>query len=147
VFGNIDQTLILIMINMKKLIPISIFILIVIACNSRKIATENNNAKSIVLPDSIYRFNVSFISIGSGTDGKAKQQFNEFITQFNNNNKVTITPEIASWGREGETDYCLKLSDLNSELQNKFIAETKELLKSSKLIRYKENSTCKQNKK
>ncbi len=118
-------------------------LLLAIACNSTKKITENSMAKSTVLPDSIYRFNVSFISIGSGTDSKAKQQFNDFITQFNNNNKVTITPEIANWGREGETDYCLKLNGLNSELQNKFIADAKELLKNSKLIRYKENSVCK----
>lgn len=118
--------------------------LLAIACNSTKKATENNNAKSIILPDSIYRFNVSFISIGSGTDSKAKQQFNEFITQFNNDNRVIITPEIVSWGREGEIDYCLKLAELNNDLQNKFIADTKEILKNSKLIRYKENSTCRQ---
>jgi hypothetical protein len=147
VFGNIDQTPVLIMINMIKLISISILILLASACNSKKIATENNNVKSIVLPDSIYRFNVSFISIGSGIDSKAKQQFNEFITQFNNKNKLTIIPEIVSWGREGETDYCLKLAELSSELQNKFITDTKKLLKTSKLIRYKENSTCKQNRK
>ena len=132
---------------MIKLISISILILLASACNSKKIATENNNVKSIVLPDSIYRFNVSFISIGSGIDSKAKQQFNEFITQFNNKNKLTIIPEIVSWGREGETDYCLKLAELSSELQNKFITDTKKLLKTSKLIRYKENSTCKQNRK
>lgn len=118
--------------------------LLVIACNSTKKATENNNAKSIILSDSIYRFNVSFISIGSGTDSKAKQQFNEFITQFNNNNRVLIIPEIISWGREGETDYCLKLAELNNDLQNKFIADTKEILKTSKLIRYKENTSCRQ---
>jgi len=147
VFGRTALTPILILINMIKIISISLSILIAISCNSTKKTTENNNAKSIVLPDSIYRFNVSFISIGSGTDSKAKQQFNEFITQFNNNNKVTITPEIVSWGREGETDYCLKLTDLNNELQNKFILETKELLKTSKLIRYKENSTCRQKRK
>ena len=117
-------------------------LLLAIACNSTKKITENSTAKSTVLPDSIYRFNVSFISIGSGTDSKAKQQFNDFITQFNNNNKVTITPEIVNWGREGETDYCLKLNGLNSELQNKFIADAKELLKNSKLIRYKENIVC-----
>jgi hypothetical protein len=132
---------------MIKVISISLSILFAIACNSTKKTTDNNNAKSNVLPDSIYRFNVSFISIGSGTDSKAKQQFNEFITQFNNNNKVTIKPEIVSWGREGETDYCIKLSDLNNELQNKFIADTKELLKTSKLIRYKENSACRQKRK
>ena len=130
------------MINMIKLFTLSLSIIFAIACNSTKKTTENNNAKSIILPDSIYRFNVSFISIGSGTDSKAKQQFNEFITQFSNNNSVTITPEIVSWGREGETDYCLKLSELNNDLQNKFIAETKELLKISKLVRYKENSAC-----
>lgn len=119
-------------------------ILLAIACNSTKKVTENNNTKSIILPDSIYRFNVSFISIGSGTDRKAKQQFNEFITQFNNNNRVIITPEIVSWGREGETDYCLKLAELNNDLQNKFIADTKEILKTSKMVRYKENCTCRQ---
>ena len=129
---------------MIKILSISIGLLLAIACNSTKKATENNNAKSIILPDSIYRFNVSFISIGSGTDSKAKQQFNEFITQFNNNNSVIITLEIVSWGREGETDYCLKLAELNNDLQNKFIADTKEILKTSKLIRYKENSTCRQ---
>ena len=122
-------------------------LLMAIACNSGKKITENSTAKYTVLPDSIYRFNVSFISIGSGTDSKAKQQFNDFITQFNNNNKVTITPEIVNWGREGETDYCLKLNGLNSELQNKFIADAKELLKNSKLIRYKENSVCKSKRK
>ena len=129
---------------MIKILSISIGLLLAIACNSTKKATENNNAKSIILPDSIYRFNVSFISIGSGTDSKAKQQFTEFITQFNNNNSVIITLEIVSWGREGETDYCLKLAELNNDLQNKFIADTKEILKTSKLIRYKENSTCRQ---
>lgn len=132
---------------MIKIISISISILLAIACNSTKKTTENNTTKAIVLPDSIYRFNVSFISIGSGTDGKAKQQFNEFITQFNISNKVTITPEIVNWGREGETDYCLKLADLSNDLQTKFINDTKVLLKSSKLIRYKENSTCRQKRK
>ena len=75
------------------------------------------------------------------------KQFNEFVEQFNNKNKVTITPEITTWGREGETDYCIKLEELSSEIQKIFINETKELLKNSKLIRYSENSMCKQRKK
>jgi hypothetical protein len=144
VFGQFAQTLALICIIMIKIISICLSILLAIACNSSKKTLENTAGKSIVLPDSIYRFNVSFISIGSGTDSKAVQQFNAFITLFNSTNKVTIAPEIAGWGREGETDYCLKLSGLSIELQNKFIADTKELLKNSKLVRYKENSVCKQ---
>jgi len=132
---------------MIKIVSISISILLAIACNSAKKTTESSTSKTITLPDSIYRFNISFISIGNGIDSKAKQQFNEFITQFNSNNKVAITPEIVNWGREGEIDYCLKLADINNDLQIKFITETKELLKSSKLVRYKENSTCRQKRK
>lgn len=146
-FGQSAQTLALICGIMIKIISISLSILLAIACNSSKKTLENTTAKSIVLADSIYRFNVSFISIGSGTDSKAIQQFNAFIILFNSTNKVTIVPEIVAWGREGETDYCLKLSELNVELQNKFIADTKELLKNSKLVRYKENSVCKQKRK
>jgi hypothetical protein len=50
--------------------------------------------------------------------------------------------ETFRWGREGEIDYCLKLSELNNQQQVKFIADTKELLKKSELVRYYENRAC-----
>ncbi len=146
-FGRAAQTPILITLRMIKLFTLSLSIIFAIACNSSKKTIANKSAQSTTVKDSTYRFNVSFISIGSGIDSKAKQQFNEFVEQFNNKNKVTITPEITTWGREGETDYCIKLEELSSEIQKIFINETKELLKNSKLIRYSENSMCKQRKK
>lgn len=125
-------------------------IIALLACNSTKKTTEgkseNQVTQNTILPDSIYRFTVSFISIGSGTDKNARQQFSQFIDQYNEKNNVKINAEITNWGREGEIDYCLKLADLNKQQQDKFIADTKELLKASTLIRYNENSICRNKK-
>jgi hypothetical protein len=122
-------------------------IVVFVACNTPKQATniklQNQVSQNTVLPDSIFRFTVSFISIGSGTDKKAMQQFMDFIEQFNNKNNVKITTEKAQWGREGETDYCLKLNEIDKNQQDKFIADVKEVLKTSTLVRYKEYDICK----
>lgn len=112
------------------------------ACTNAKKSTSSNPSGSAIAQDSLYRFSVSFISIGSGIDHKAKNRFVEFISQFNSNNKAVIEPEVVAWGREGETDYCFKLSEVNAAQQIKFIEETKELLKSSKDVRYNENCKC-----
>jgi hypothetical protein len=116
-----------------------------LACTSSKQSTQTNQAIAALPQDTAYRFTVSFISKGGGIDHKAKKQFGEFIAQFNSNNKVGIEPKLVSWGREGETDYCLKLTGLNAVQQIKFIADTKELLKASNNVRYNENCTCKKN--
>jgi hypothetical protein len=122
---------------------IAISLTVLMSCHSTKKITENNTTNSTQTNEGIYRFNVSFISIGSGTDGKARQQFLDFIKEYETKYSVKIVYEVANWGREGETDYCLKLSELKTDAQNKFIADSKELLKNSKLVRYAENTTCK----
>ena len=122
---------------------IAISLTVLMSCHSTKKTTENNTTNSTQTNEGIYRFNVSFISIGSGTDGKARQQFLDFIKEYETKNSVKIVYEVANWGREGETDYCLKLSELKTDEQNKFIADSKELLKNSKRVRYTEYSTCK----
>ena len=131
---------------MKITVFLILFIFGFVACNTPKKTTEsklqNQVSQKKPLPDSLYRFTVSFISIGSGTDKNAKQQFMQFIQQFNEKNNVKVNAEIANWGREGETDYCLKLSELNKQQQNQFLTGTKEILKSSTLVRYEENSIC-----
>ena len=131
---------------MKITVFLILFIFGFVACNTPKKTTEsklqNQVSQKKPLPDSLYRFTVSFISIGSGTDKNAKQQFMQFIQQFNEKNNVKVNAEIANWGREGETDYCLKLSELNKQQQNQFLTETKEVLKNSALVRYEENCIC-----
>ena len=131
---------------MKITVFLILFLFGFVACNTSKKITESKSQNQVSqkkpLPDSLYRFTVSFISIGSGTDKNAKQQFIQFIQQFNEKNNVKVNAEIANWGREGETDYCLKLSELNKQQQNQFLTETKEVLKNSALVRYEENCIC-----
>lgn len=118
----------------------------VTACNFTKKTTsgtiENTATNNSHLPDSIYRFTVSFISKASGIDRLALEQFEQFIQQYNQQNNVKINVEITPWGREGEKDYCLKLNELNSPQQEQFISQAKDLLISSDRVRYKENEVC-----
>jgi len=117
------------------------------ACSSSKKSTENSNsefeANSETTADSIYSLRVSFISIGSGTDRKARKEYEQFIIQFEQSNKVTVLLEKANWGKEGEIDFCIKLTGLNNDLQKQFIQGTKDNLKDSKLVRIYENTSCK----
>jgi hypothetical protein len=137
--------------NLIYLILFAAVIAIAFSCkctkNKKDDNSQNQTSPNTVLPDSIYRFTVSFISIGSGTDRTARQQFSQFIETFSKENNVKINTEMTNWGREGEIDYCLKLSELNNKQQEKFIADTKELLKKSELVRYYENSICRRKRK
>jgi hypothetical protein len=117
------------------------------ACSSSKKSTDNSNsefeANSETTADSIYSLRVSFISIGSGTDRKARKEYEQFIIQFEESNKVTVLLEKANWGKEGEIDFCIKLTGLSNDLQKQFIQGTKDNLKDSKLVRIYENTSCK----
>lgn len=109
-----------------------------LSCHSNKQSTENNTPPV----DATSRFSVSFISIGAGTDGKAKDQFEQFMTAFEQKNNVKLKYEKINWGREGEVDYCFDLTGLDAKKRTQFVAETKELLQSSTLVQYKENEPC-----
>ena len=134
--------------NLTTVLALVVPVLVLLACSSVKKTDELSDKAHIsgksMLPDSIYRFTVSFISIGSGIDHKAREEFNAFIQQYNAKHNVSITTENASWGREGEIDYCMRLQELTTAQEHNFITETKEILKSSSRVRYQENSTCRQ---
>ncbi|GDX64494.1 hypothetical protein LBMAG35_13320 [Chlorobiota bacterium] len=118
------------------------------ACSSSKVQTDNShsNVHAINVADSMYALRVSFFSIGSGIDGKAKQEYEQYINEFQTINNVTIVLNKTSWGKEGEIDYCIKLAGLTKELQQEFIQSTKDKFKDSKRIRLYENTTCTSNK-
>jgi len=91
--------------------------------------------------DNKYRYIVSFYSIGTGVNGKAVQQLEAFIKQFETKNKVSVPYVPVRWGREGEVDYCFKLNGMTAVQQVSFIKESQELLKGAEHINYKENET------
>ena len=125
-----------------------IAIIALFACSSaKKTNDKKTTTQNIITIDTNYRFSVSFISIGEGTDKKAKQIFEQYLeeSQKKNNEKLIYKP--VNWGREGEVDYCFMLTELDKEKQELFITETKEILKSSSLVRFRENAICRQKKK
>jgi len=131
---------------MKSLITLCILFSL-FSCNSAKNPSAGNKkqkeSSNSVLSDTVFRFGVSFISIGSGTDKQAKQKFNQFIQEFNATNKINLKVEIINWGREGEVDYCFGLNELDVKSQADFISQVKGILGNSSLVKYYENETCK----
>lgn len=111
-----------------------------------KLAKPTTDAKPA--SDMKYRFNVSFISIGSGVDYKAKDKYDAFVLDFaKRNGNVKLKHETSPWGREGEVDYCFSLSELNARQQGAFVQESKALLKDNKLVQFAENVVCKKGRK
>lgn len=96
-------------------------------------------ATAVVIPqNSNTRFVVSFYSTGQGIDGTVHGEFVKFLDSYPK--KITYEPK--HWGREGETDYCLALSELSSSEQLDFINKAKAILSKSKLVHQKENAQC-----
>jgi len=112
-----------------------------IACNNAEEVTSKKQevSTSISVSDSVLRFQVSFISVGSGIDHAAKQQLSDLITNFNTTNQATIVPEIIQWGREGERDFRFKMDGIDLGIQKKFIAESTALLTKNPLVKIYEN--------
>lgn len=117
-----------------------------IACSSTRKSANNQNflsSPSDTLKTEInYRFIITFISVGAGTDYAAMQKLTEFISQYEQKNALKLNYKITHWGKEGEEDYCFNLSELNEKQQEAFINETKEVLKGSSLVHFNENATC-----
>jgi len=133
---------------------ISLTILIFGGCKNSKVSTNNQEMKneSGTLTETktlesdnitdIYRISVSFISKGGGIDESLKAKYVQYIKDFNEKRSIKVVYEIANWGKEGETDYCFKLSELTKEEQQSFIDRSKTILKGSDLVIITENTSC-----
>lgn len=86
----------------------------------------------------LYDFTVSFFSPGSGIDHTAKDSYDKFLEGY----KSKVEVEQYRWGREGEIDYCLKLSKLSAAEKKEFIDKSKAILEKSDRVNYKENAEC-----
>lgn len=82
-----------------------------------------------------YKLIVSFISKGSGIDGKTKEKIDTFIKGFH---KKTAF-EVCQMGREGETNYLFHLKELKEHEQKKFIKELKEQILDKEMVHVEEN--------
>ena len=114
------------------------------------VVINNGEAEVAVTPDQkmqsatdiSYRFIVSFISIGEGTDRNAKEIFDSFLNDWKTNQKKEINYETVQWGREGEVDFCFPLSELTDGQQKQFVGGIREKFKGHDLIQFAENEPC-----
>lgn len=98
----------------------------------------NSSTSTTPKDDTMIRFVVSFFSNGEGIDRKVHDAFVKFLDSYPK--KISYAPK--HWGREGEIDYCLALTELSAAEQTEFVKKANELLAKSKLVHQKENSIC-----
>jgi hypothetical protein len=89
------------------------------------------------------RLVVSFYSICCGIDNKAQDKFDRFVSNYERAHRKQLREGKVHWGREGEIDYCLPLSELSRREQQRFIANVRSLLRRSRLVHISENEVCK----
>ena len=89
--------------------------------------------------NSVYRLTISFISKGEGIDYKTQQSFENWLKAQPKHPAY----EITHWGREGETNYCLKLNELSTREQGIFVRDVRTQLTDKELVFVSENAVCK----
>ncbi len=90
-----------------------------------------------------YRFIASFYSVAAGPEADQIQKFETFLADYSQKIGRHIEVKEVNWGREGEVDYCLQLSEIASFDQEKFIAEAKSALRNATRVNFSENAPCK----
>ena len=90
-----------------------------------------------------YRLIVSFMSKCCGIDQQAKERLDIWLSAYEKKKKVKLDRKETHWGKEGEIDYCLKLTELSVEDQKSFVYVVSSLLSKVKLVSLQENSPCK----
>ena len=103
---------------------------------------ENADLSMQISKDPPYRFIISFISIGEGTDRNAKEILDAALNNWKTSQKKDINYEEVHWGREGEVDFCFLLTELKEVDQKKFISEMKEKFNGHALVQFAENEPC-----
>ena len=121
----------------KILIFLSV-VLISFSCKQSKDAQKTTTSNS----NNSYRLIVSFISKGAGTDIVTLASMESLIKTFSNRDGFLVTYETFPWGREGESDYCFKMTGMKKSKQAEFVKSIKNLVKDAPLVIVSENAVC-----
>lgn len=105
--------------------------------------TNNKNTESVTLTDSsIYSLVASFYSRGEGIDFKVANEYKTFLLNYKTSNELALEHDIISWGREGETDFCIRFNNLSEKDKRLFLEKSQEILKKTDRVNIKENASC-----
>lgn len=100
-----------------------------------------NTTTTVAATDSsnLYRVTISFISKGEGIDYKTLESTEAWIKAQSKTPAYTKT----HWGREGETNLCLKLNELSTREQEIFVRDLRTQLTDKALVMIAEYAECK----
>jgi hypothetical protein len=116
------------------LISITSIAFVGMSCKSKKETTASTQTAEAQAET--FRLVVSFISKGAGPDNTKSAALLAYIGVHPK--KPTYT--VAHWGREGETDYCLHLTELTKSEQVNFVANVNKMMAGSDMVFVKENA-------
>lgn len=102
-------------------------------------AESNTNTTTVVDSSNLYRVTISFISRGEGIDYKTLEATEAWIK----NQPKTPAYVKTHWGREGETNLCLKLNELSTREQEIFVRDLRTQLTDKQLVIIAEYAECK----
>jgi hypothetical protein len=114
---------------MKSIVLIFSVLLVVSCGNSKK-----NSNHVFSKDENICNLNVSFRSSGGGIDRKSYKIFIDYLSIFEQEEKVKLNFQQIFWGREGEMDYCFHYENLTDKQIEKFEEQIKEMFIESKMV-------------
>lgn len=118
------------------------------SCKSKKNAVSNAEQTmtkteiSEKITNGNYHLVLSFYSIGSGADWSIIAEFDRFIERDTSISARKAKVERVTWGREGEVDFCIDLTDLTDAEKKTFIEQSKEIANKAKYVHITENAPC-----
>lgn len=92
----------------------------------------------------IEKITVSFISIGEGIDYEAMKNYKDFLENWKSSSGKELSYETIGWGREGETDFCVDMTNISDNESKRFLSETRDRVKDNSLVQIETNQQCKE---
>lgn len=105
---------------------------------------ETPTSPKIQIDSTIYSLVVSFYSIGSGIDFNVAKEYNQMLNSYTTAEGLLLDFDKVSWGREGETDFCIRLNSFSKKEKENFLGKSQEILKKTERVHTKENASCRQ---
>lgn len=85
----------------------------------------------------VVRLVVSFISQGGGIDYKTKEEFEKWLGM-----REKFVYETTTWGREGEVNFCFRMTNISTREQDIFVKDVRTFLTDKPLVLVSEYSKC-----
>lgn len=100
-------------------------------------AVVAEEAPAVAVDSNIVRLVVSFISKGEGIDYKTEESFKAWLAE-----RPQFTYEVTHWGREGEVNYCFRMSNIDGRQQEVFVRDVRTFMTDKELVIVSEWAKC-----